>query len=368
MKKALITGITGQDGSYLTEFLLSKSYIVYGIIRSSSLFNRQRIEHIFSYESSNEKNFFLRYGDMTDASNIVRIIKEIEPDEIYHLAAQSHVQISFNTPEYTADVDGIGTLRLLEAVRILNLEKTVKIYNATTSELFGKVQETPQNELTPFYPRSPYGIAKLYSFWISKNYREAYNMFCCNGILFNHESPRRGENFISRKITLSIAKIIRGEQNKIYLGNLEAKRDWGFAPEYVESMWKILQQNNPDDYVISTGETHTVREFVELAFREVDIELEWVGSGLDERGLDNKTKEVLIEISSKYYRPTEVEVLLGDSKKARKVIGWSPKIKFKELVSIMMSADLKKVGLKSKINSQKILNEKFSKIWWKQDL
>jgi GDPmannose 4,6-dehydratase len=366
MRKALITGISGQDGSYLAEFLLSKGYTVYGIIRRSSMFNRQRLEHIFSYERSNKKKLFLRYGDMTDASNIVRIIKEIEPDEIYHLAAQSHVQISFDTPEYTADADGIGTLRLLEAVRILNLEKKIKIYNAATSELFGKALETPQNELTPFYPRSPYGIAKLYSFWISKNYREAYDMFCCNGILFNHESPRRGENFISRKITLSIAKIMNGDQKKIYLGNLEAKRDWGYAPEYVESMWRILQQNTPDDYVIATGEAHTVREFVELAFKEVGIKIEWIGSGVNEKGVNKINKDVLVEISPKYYRPTEVELLLGDSKKAKKIIGWSPKIKFKELVSLMMNADLKKLGLEPKNNPEVILNKKFSKIWWQQ--
>ena len=368
MKKALITGISGQDGSYLAEFLLSKSYTVYGIIRRSSMFNRQRLEHIFSYEKSNKNKFFLRYGDMTDASNIIRIIKETEPDEIYHLAAQSHVQISFETPEYTADADGIGTLRLLEAVRILNLEKKIKIYNAATSELFGKVIETPQNELTPFYPRSPYGIAKLYSFWISKNYREAYDMYCCNGILFNHESPRRGENFISRKITLSIAKIINGDQKKIYLGNLEAKRDWGFAPEYVESMWRILQQKHPDDYVISTGEAHTVREFVELAFKEVGVQLKWIGSGVNEKGINKLTKDVLVEVSAKYYRPTEVELLLGDSKKAKSIIGWSPKIKFEDLVTIMMNADLKKIGLKPKINPEEILKKKFSKIWWQQNV
>jgi len=339
MKKALITGVTGQDGSYLAEFLLKKGYEVHGLMRRSSSFNTWRINHL--YKDPHEKDhFILHYGDMSDATNLIRLIKQIQPDEVYNLAAQSHVQVSFETAEYTANCDGLGILRVLEAVRLLDMIDKVKIYQASTSELFGKVIETPQTEKTPFYPRSPYGAAKLYAYWIIKNYREAYNMFACNGILFNHESPRRGQTFVTRKITMGLSKIKLGKQKKLYLGNIDAKRDWGYAPEYVESMWMMLQQDKPDDYVIATGETHTVREFIEEACNVLDIDLEWKGKGVDEKGIDKKTGERIIEIDPRYFRPTEVNLLLGDASKAQKILGWKAKTKFKELVKIMIDGDI----------------------------
>ena len=337
MKKALITGITGQDGSYLAEFLLEKNYEIHGLIRRSSSPNTERINHLLS-----EKNFFLHYGDLTDSQNLTNLIKIIEPDEIYNLAAQSHVKISFETPEYTSDVDGLGTLRILEAVRILGLEEKTKIYQASTSELFGLIQETPQKETTPFYPRSPYGVAKLYAYWITKTYRESYNIFASNGILFNHESPRRGENFVTRKITLAAAKIKLGKQKKLFLGNLDAKRDWGFAKDYVECMWLILQNEIPDDFVIATGEMKTVREFCNYAFEEVGIKLKWDGEGLNEKGINAKTGEILIEVDPQFFRPNEVNELLGDPSKAREELGWNPrKTTFEELVKLMVKEDLK---------------------------
>jgi len=339
MKKALITGVTGQDGSYLSEFLLKKGYEVHGVMRRSSSFNTWRVNHL--YKDPHEKDhFILHYGDMSDATNVIRLIKQIKPDEIYNLAAQSHVKVSFETAEYTANCDGLGVLRILEAVRLLDMIDKVKIYQASTSELFGKVIETPQTEKTPFYPRSPYGAAKLYAYWIIKNYREAYNMFACNGILFNHESPRRGQTFVTRKITMGLSKIKLGKQKKLYLGNIDAKRDWGYAPEYVESMWMMLQQDKPDDYVIATGETHTVREFIEEACKVLDIDLEWKGKGVDEKGIDKKTGETIIEIDPRYFRPTEVNLLLGDASKAQKILGWKAKTKFKELVKIMIDGDI----------------------------
>jgi len=345
MKTALITGVTGQDGAYLAEFLLKKGYIVHGIVRRASTFNRERIEHLHSYENPTRDNLLLHYGDMTDSSNLIRIVKQVEPNEIYHLAAQSHVQISFDVPEYTADTDGIGTLRLLEAVRFLGLKKTTKIYNASTSELYGKAKEFPQNEKTPFHPRSPYAVAKLYSHWITINFREAYNLFVCNGILFNHESPLRSENFVTRKITLSIAKIIAGKQEKLYLGNLNAKRDWGYAPDYVEAMWLMLQQRKPEDFVIATGEAHSVREFTEMAFNEVGINIEWKGKGVEEKGVDTSTGKIIVEVSPNYFRPAEVDFLIGDASKAKEKLGWRPKVGFKELVKTMVKADLIKEGV-----------------------
>ncbi len=339
MKKALITGVTGQDGSYLAEFLHKKGYEVHGVIRRSSSFNTWRVNHM--YKDPHERDhFILHYGDLTDATNIIRLIKQIKPDEIYNLGAQSHVMVSFETAEYTANSDALGVLRILEAVRLLDMTKKVKIYQASTSELFGKAVETPQNEKTPFYPRSPYGAAKLYAYWIIKNYREAYEMFSCNGILFNHESPRRGQTFVTRKITMGLSKIKLGMQEKLYLGNIDSKRDWGYAPEYVESMWMMLQQEKPDDYVIATGETHTVREFIEEACKILDIDLEWKGQGIDEKGIDRKTGKVIIEIDPRYFRPTEVDILLGDASKAEKILGWKPKTKFKDLVKIMIDADM----------------------------
>jgi len=339
MKKALITGITGQDGSYLSEFLLKKGYEVHGVIRRSSTFNTWRINHL--YKDIHEKDhFILHFGDMGDATNIIRLIKQIQPDEIYNLAAQSHVQVSFETAEYTANCDGLGVLRVLEAVRLLDMIDKVKIYQASTSELFGKVIETPQTEKTPFYPRSPYGAAKLYAYWIIKNYREAYNMFACNGILFNHESPRRGQTFVTRKITMGLSKIKLGKQKKLYLGDIDTKRDWGYAPEYVESMWMMLQQDKPDDYVVATGETHTVREFIEESCKVLDIDLEWKGKGIDEVGIDRKTGETIIEIDPKYFRPTDVQLLLGDASKAKEILGWEAKIKFKDLVKVMIDGDM----------------------------
>jgi GDPmannose 4,6-dehydratase len=340
-KIALITGITGQDGAYLAELLLDKGYIVHGIKRRSSSFNTQRVDHLYRDPHERNVNFYLHYGDLTDSTNLIRIIQEVQPDEIYNLAAQSHVQVSFETPEYTANSDGLGTLRLLEAIRILGMEKKTKFYQASTSELFGKVQEIPQKETTPFYPRSPYAAAKLYAYWITVNYREA------NGILFNHESPIRGETFVTRKITMAVAKIKHGLQEKLYLGNLDAKRDWGFAGDYVELMWLMLQQDQPDDYVIATGETHSVREFVELTFKEVGIDIIWNGGGPEEVGIDANTGKILVEIDPRYYRPTEVELLIGDPSKAKEKLGWAPKVKFKELVKIMIKSDEEAI-LKSK--------------------
>ena len=342
-KTALITGITGQDGAYLAEFLLNKGYIVHGIKRRSSSFNTERIDHLYRDPHERNVNFFMHYGDLTDSTNLIRIIQETQPDEIYNLAAQSHVQVSFDTPEYTANSDAVGTLRLLEAIRILGLEKKTKFYQASTSELYGKVQEIPQSETTPFYPRSPYGAAKLYAYWVTVNYREAYGMFACNGILFNHESPIRGETFVTRKITMAVARIKKGLQDKLYLGNLDAKRDWGFAGDYVEAMWLMLQQDDPDDFVIATGETHSVREFVDMAFAEVGIHLKWRGMGADEVGIDDETEKVVVEIDPRYYRPTEVELLLGDPSKAKEKLGWEAKVGLRELVKMMVEGDLGKL-------------------------
>lgn len=342
-KTALITGITGQDGAYLAEFLLNKGYIVHGIKRRSSSFNTERIDHLYKDLHERDVNFFMHYGDMTDSTNLIRIIQETRPDEIYNLAAQSHVKVSFETPEYTANSDAIGTLRLLEAIRILGMEKITKFYQASTSELYGKVQEIPQNENTPFYPRSPYAAAKLYAYWITVNYREAYGMFACNGILFNHESPIRGETFVTRKITMAVVKIKNDLQDKLYLGNLDSKRDWGFAGDYVEAMWLMLQQDEPDDFVIATGETRSVRKFVELAFGEVGIKIEWHGKGINEIGVDAATGVVLIEVDPRYYRPTEVEILIGDSTKAKDKLGWEAKININELVKMMIEEDMRKL-------------------------
>lgn len=339
-KTALITGVTGQDGAYLAELLLNKGYIVHGVKRRSSLFNTDRIDHLYQDPHEEHVNFSLHYGDLTDSTNLIRIIQEVQPDEIYNLAAQSHVQVSFETPEYTANADAVGTLRLLEAIRILGLTEKTRFYQASTSELYGNVQEIPQSEKTPFYPRSPYGVAKLYSYWITVNYREAYNIFGCNGILFNHESPLRGETFVTRKITRAIARIKLGLQDKIYLGNLNAKRDWGFAGDYVEAMWLMLQQDEPDDFVIATGETHEVREFVEQAFTQIGIEIQWQGEGVNEKGLDKATGKILVEVDPRYFRPTEVEILLGDPTKAKEKLGWEPKVTFGELVRMMVEADL----------------------------
>ena len=349
MPTALITGITGQDGSFLAEFLIEKGYEVHGVLRRSSSFNTGRIVHLYLDEwvrdMHRRRQIHLHYGDMTDSSSLIRIIAEIQPDEIYNLAAQSHVKVSFDVPEYTADVDAVGTLRLLEAIRILHMEKTCRIYQASTSELYGKVQQIPQNEETPFYPRSPYGVAKLYSYWIMKNYRESYDMFTANGILFNHESERRGENFVTRKITLAAARIAAGVQEKLYLGNLNALRDWGYARDYVECMWLILQQDKPGDYVIATGEYHSVREFASLAFANVGIELRWEGEGVDEKGIDVATGRVLVEVDPRFFRPAEVEQLLGDPTKARKQLGWNPtKTPFETLVKIMVDSDVKLVA------------------------
>ena len=345
MRKALITGITGQDGSYLAEFLLSKGYEVHGIIRRSSSFNTGRIEHLYLDEwvrdMHNRRLVSLHYGDMTDSSSLIRIIGEVKPDEIYNLAAQSHVKVSFDVPEYTAETVGVGTLRLLEAVRILGMEKTVRIYQASTSELYGEVQEMPQTETTPFYPRSPYAVAKLYAFWIMKNYRESYGMYTANGILFNHESERRGENFLTRKISMAVARITAGLQDKLYLGHLDARRDWGYAPDYVECMWLILQQERPDDYVIATGEFHTVREFATLAFARAGIQLRWEGTGLEEKGIDTATGRVLVEVDPRFFRPAEVEKLLGNPAKARRELGWNPSTtSFTDLVNRMVDSDI----------------------------
>ncbi len=351
MPTALITGITGQDGSFLAEFLLEKGYDVHGIIRRSSSFNTGRIEHLYLDEWVRDMHrrrlVHLHYGDLTDSSSLIRIIGEVKPDEIYNLAAQSHVKVSFDVPEYTADVDATGVLRLLEAVRILGMEHKCRIYQASTSELFGKVAEVPQSETTPFHPRSPYAVAKLYGYWIMKNYRESFGMYTANGILFNHESERRGETFVTRKITLAAARIVRGLQDKLYLGNLNALRDWGYAPDYVECMWLILQQPEPDDYVIATGEYHTVREFTQAAFERAGITLRWEGEGLDEKGIDTATGRVLVEVDPRFFRPAEVDQLLGNPTKARKQLGWNPrKTSFQRLVEIMVDSDLASIDAK----------------------
>jgi GDPmannose 4,6-dehydratase len=338
---ALITGITGQDGSYLTELLLEKGYTVHGIIRRSSSFNTFRIDHLYNNPDLLNKRLFLHYGDLTDSSNLNRIVEKVSPDEIFNLGAQSHVQVSFEVPEYTAEVDGIGTLRFLDAIKETGI--TTRFYQASTSELFGKAQEVPQKETTPFYPRSPYAAAKLYAYWIVVNYREAYNLYACNGILFNHESERRGKTFVTRKISVAVAKIITGQQNMLLLGNMDAKRDWGYAPEYVEGMWRMLQQEKPDDYILATGETHTVREFVEEAFRVLGEEIVWKGKGIDEQGYLKSSSKVVVGINPRYYRPTEVELLLGDPIKAKEILGWKPKTTFKDLVKLMVEADFKKI-------------------------
>lgn len=348
MKRALITGITGQDGSYLAEFLIEKGYEVHGLVRRSSSFNRGRIEHIYLKEhlkdAQNSGGITLHYGDMTDSSSIMRILQIVHPDEIYNLAAQSHVKVSFDVPEYTAETDAVGTLRLLEAVRILGLTDSCRIYQASTSELFGKVQEIPQKETTPFYPRSPYGVAKQYGYWITKNYREAYHMYAVNGILFNHESERRGENFVTRKITLGAARIKKGLQDKLYLGNLNSLRDWGYAKDYVECMWLMLQHPTPEDFVIATGQYHTVRDFCEIAFKNVGIGLRWEGEGANEKGVDVTTNKIIIEVDDKFYRPTEVDQLLGDPTKARTLLGWNPtKTPFNDLIKIMVEYDMANV-------------------------
>jgi len=338
---ALITGATGQDGAYLSELLLEKGYEVHGVKRRSSLINTARVDHLYQDPHDSDGRYTLHYGDLTDSTNLIRIIQETQPTEIYNLAAQSHVAVSFETPEYTANSDAIGTLRLLEAIRILKLEATCRFYQASTSELYGKVMETPQTEKTPFYPRSPYAAAKLYAYWVTVNYREAYGMFASNGILFNHEGPTRGETFVTRKITRAVAAIVKGRQQQLYLGNIDAKRDWGFAKDYVEGMWMIMQHHTPDDFVLATGETRTVREFVEAAFKIVDIELEWSGKGVDEKGIDRKSGQVLVSIDPRYYRPTEVELLLGDATKAKRELGWVPRTSFHELVEMMVTADLR---------------------------
>ena len=349
-KIALITGITGQDGAYLAEFLLRKNYVVHGLKRRTSIFNTDRIDHIYEDPHSANPKFFLHFGDMTDSANLIRLVKEIQPDEIYNLAAMSHVRVSFDIPEYVADTDGIGTLRLLEAIRISGLEKKTRIYQASTSELYGKVQEVPQTEKTPFYPRSPYGVAKMYAYWITVNYREAYNIFACNGILFNHESPIRGETFVTRKITRAVSRIALGLQDKLFLGNLDAKRDWGHAKDYVRMMWMILQHDNPEDWVIATGRTTSIRDFVKMAFKYIGIELQFKGKGINEKAIVSscsnskynlkKGKEVLA-VDPKYFRPTEVDLLIGDPSKAKKKLGWVPEITLEELVSDMMKSDLK---------------------------
>ena len=351
MKKiALITGVTGQDGAYLTEFLLKKDYIVHGIKRRSSLFNTDRIDHLYQDPHVDNRNFILHYGDMTDSTNLIRIIKEVQPDEIYNLAAMSHVAVSFEIPEYTGNADGLGTLRVLDAVRLLGLEKKTRIYQASTSELYGKVQEVPQTETTPFYPRSPYAVAKMYAFWMTVNYREAYGMFACNGILFNHESPLRGETFVTRKITRAVARIGLGLQDKLYLGNLDAQRDWGHAKDYVRMMWMILQADQPEDWVIATGKTTTIRDFVKLAFKHIGVTLQFVGTGVDEVAIIKETTnpdyqlqvgQEVLGVDARYFRPTEVDLLIGDATKAKQKLGWTPKIQLEELIEDMMSSDIK---------------------------
>jgi GDPmannose 4,6-dehydratase len=347
-KTALITGITGQDGAYLAEFLLQKGYVVHGIKRRSSLFNTERIDHLYQDPHESDRRFILHYGDLTDSTNLIRIMQHVRPDEVYNLAAQSHVAVSFESPEYTANADALGTLRLLEAIRILGLKDQTRFYQASTSELFGKVQETPQSETTPFYPRSPYGVAKLYAYWITVNYREAYGLYACNGILFNHESPIRGETFVTRKVTRAAARVRLGLQDTVYVGNLDARRDWGHARDYVDAQWRILQQNEPDDYVIATGQQHSVREMVDLAFREAGVAVTWRGNGQDEvgiaEGLDDETRhldgETVVRIDPRYFRPVEVDTLLGDATKAREKLGWQPRIKFPELIAEMVREDL----------------------------
>lgn len=339
-KVALITGVTGQDGSYLAEFLLKKGYTVHGIKRRSSMFNTDRIDHLYKDQHEKKVNFFLHYGDLTDSTNLIRIVQEVQPDEIYNLAAQSHVKVSFETPEYTANSDALGTLRILEAIRILGLEKKTRFYQASTSELYGEVQEIPQRETTPFYPRSPYGVAKLYGFWIVKNYREAYGMFACNGILFNHESPVRGETFVTRKITRAVAKISLGLQEKVFMGNIDAERDWGHARDYVEGMWLMLQQDTADDFVLATGKKISVRSFIELSFKQVGIELEWKGKAEKEKGINKANGKTLVEIDPKYYRPTEVDLLVGDATKAKEKLGWTPKLTVEELIKEMVKSDV----------------------------
>ena len=341
MKTAFITGVTGQDGAYLAEFLLEKGYDVHGLKRRASSFNTDRVDHLYRDPHEEGVRFSLHYGDLTDSTNLIRIIQEIQPDEIYNLAAQSHVAVSFETPEYTANADALGTLRLLEAVRILGMEKTARFYQASTSELFGEVQETPQTETTPFYPRSPYAVAKLYSYWITVNYREAYDLYACNGILFNHESPVRGETFVTRKITRALARIKLGLQEEMFLGNLNAKRDWGHARDYVRMQWLMLQQEQPQDYVIATGVQHSVRQFIEIAAAELGMSIEWQGEGLDEKGIEQKSGKVIVRIDPRYLRPTEVETLLGDPSKAKNELGWEPHITFEQLVQEMVVEDLK---------------------------
>lgn len=340
-KVALITGITGQDGSYLAELLLEKGYEVHGMKRRSSSFNTSRIDHLYQDAHSENLKLKLHYGDLTDSTNLIRLIQEIQPDEIYNLAAQSHVKVSFDCPEYTANADGLGTLRLLEAIRILKLEKKTKLYQASTSELFGLVQETPQKETTPFYPRSPYACAKIYGYWITVNYREAYNIFACNGILFNHESPRRGETFVTRKITRAAVRIKLGIEEKMYLGNLDSKRDWGHAKDYVEGMWRVLQQDKAEDFVLATGVTTTIRDFCNMTFNELGIDVEWQGEGVKEKGIDKATGKVIVEVDPRYFRPTEVDLLLGDSSKSREKLGWKPKYDLPALVKEMVEEDLK---------------------------
>jgi len=340
-KKALITGITGQDGSYLAELLLAKNYKVHGMLRRSSSFNTGRIDHLYNDPKIMDQSLFLHYGDLTDSSNLNRLLEKIEPDEIYNLGAQSHVQVSFEIPEYTAEVDAMGTLRFLDAIKETGMPS--KFYQASTSELYGKVQEVPQSEATPFYPRSPYGVAKLYGYWIIINYREAYNLFASNGILFNHESPRRGGTFVTRKITQAAARIKFGIQNNVTLGNLNSKRDWGYAPEYVEGMWKMMQLDKADDFILATGETHTIREFADITFKELDMDLEWQGNGVNERGIEKKTGKTLVAVNPRYFRPTEVDLLIGDATKAQKTFGWKPKVKFEELAKMMAKADWDKV-------------------------
>lgn len=339
-KRALITGITGQDGSYLAELLLKKGYEVHGIKRRASSFNTTRIDHLFNSEYATQNRFFLHYGDVTDSTNIIRILQEVQPDEIYNLAAQSHVAVSFETPEYTANSDALGVLRILEAIRILKLENKTRFYQASTSELFGKVQEIPQKETTPFYPRSPYAVAKLYAHWITINYRESYGIFAANGILFNHESPCRGETFVTRKITRAVAHIAHGLQEVVTLGNLDAQRDWGYAPDYVDAMWRILQHEKPEDFVIATGTMHTVREFVECAFKEIGIDIVWKGIGIDERGIDAKTGKLHVIVDPSYFRPAEVDLLIGDASKAQALLGWKPTVSFYDLVKIMVKTDI----------------------------
>ncbi len=350
-KVALITGVTGQDGAYLAEFLLKKGYLVHGIKRRSSLFNTDRIDHLYQDPHVDNRDFILHHGDLTDSSSLIRIIQETQPDEIYNLAAQSHVAVSFEEPEYTANSDALGPLRILEAIRILGLEKKTRFYQASTSELFGEVQETPQKETTPFYPRSPYGVAKLYAYWITINYRESYGIYACNGILFNHESPLRGETFVTRKITRALARIKLGLQDKLFLGNLDAKRDWGHAKDYIEMQWLMLQQEEAEDFVIATGEQYSVREFVSIAAKHCDIDIEWKGEGIEEKGVNKSTGEIIVEIDPRYFRPAEVETLLGDATKAKEKLGWEPRISFAELVQEMITEDLK-------IASRDSLNEK----------